>query len=102
MANGIPMPLKSKAVLRATYNGKTTDGMEMSSPPSLPVFVGKFARNLLSGLQLVQMGYTIVLAPGQCYIADEHGNRYPVKQGPRGFTAEFTIDAATKADSAQN
>ena len=102
MANGIPMPLKSKAVLRATYNGKTTDGMEMSSPTSLPVFVGKFARNLLSGLQLVQMGYTIVLAPGQCYISDKHGNRYPVKQGPRGFTVEFSIDAATKADSAHN
>jgi hypothetical protein len=76
--------------------------MAMSSPTSLPVFVGKFARNLLSGLQLVQMGYTIVLAPGQCHIADKHGNRYPVKQGPRGLTAEFTIDAASKADSAHN
>jgi hypothetical protein len=50
----------------------------------------------------VQMGYTIVLAPGQCYITDKHGNRYPVKQGPRGFTVEFSIDAATKADSAHN
>ena len=50
MANGIPMQLKSKAVLRATYNGKTTNGMAMSSPTALPVFVGKFARNLLSGL----------------------------------------------------
>jgi hypothetical protein len=37
---------KSKAVLRATYNGKTTNGMAMSSPTALPVFVGKFARDL--------------------------------------------------------
>jgi hypothetical protein len=102
MANGIPMKPKSKAVLRATYNGKATNGMAMSLPTALPVFVGKFARSLLSGLQLVQMGYTIVLAPGQCYIADAHGNRYPVKQGPRGFTVEFKIDAACKADSAHN
>jgi hypothetical protein len=59
------MELKSKAMLRATYNGKATNGMAMSSPTALPVFVGKFARNLRSGLQLVQMGYTIVFAPGQ-------------------------------------
>jgi hypothetical protein len=39
MANGIPMQLKSKAVLRATYTGKTTNGMAMSSPTALSVFL---------------------------------------------------------------
>jgi hypothetical protein len=105
MANGVPMKLKSKAVLRATYYLHRQDhewhGNEFTHC-TLCVFVEKIARNLLSGLQLVQMGCTIVLAPGQCYIADAHGNRYPVKQGPRGFTVEFTIDAACKADSAHN
>ena len=77
IANGDVVTCDGKGLLSASIEGVDSKGNSIECPAPMPVYTVPFDRNLLSALQHVKTGNTVVLSPSGSYIRGDHHGPLP-------------------------